>query len=308
VELALQVVGSYDEVLRAARFAEERRLAAISLPDHYLLGRSTDDLSKPAADALTQLAGLARDTDRIALGVLVSPITFRHPAVLVKIAVTIDRMSGGRFSLGIGTGWLDEEHTIFGIPYPPLRERFELLEEALGYLRAALAPEPTAFEGSHFRLEAFDIQPRPVGPLPLIVGGTGREKTPRLAGRYADEYNVYAQPADDIRRRIETARQAAEAAGRDPEALVITTACAPIVGTDEASLRQRLGEMASRFDREPAELEQRWRESGYPIGGPDQAREILAAWEDLGIQRFYVQTFASNHPDDIAETLDVLGG
>ena len=135
------------------------------------------------------LAGLAREIDHLELIVLVSPITFRHPAVMLKMAVTIDHMSRGRFALGIGTGWLDREHEIFGIPYPDMSERYEVAEEALGYLTAALASEPTVFDGRHFRLEPADIMPRPIGPIRLVVGGVG--KTPTLAGRYAGEYNIY---------------------------------------------------------------------------------------------------------------------
>ncbi|MFV9673498.1 MAG: LLM class flavin-dependent oxidoreductase, partial [Acidimicrobiia bacterium] len=134
MEFAFQTVGVYEDVLEVARFSEGRGLAAIALPDHYLMALDEEKAkTTPASDALIQLAGLARDTRNIELVVLVSPITFRHPAVLVKTAITIDRMSGGRFTLGIGTGWMDREHEVFGFDYPPMSERYVMLEEALAY-------------------------------------------------------------------------------------------------------------------------------------------------------------------------------
>ncbi|MEN8113967.1 MAG: LLM class flavin-dependent oxidoreductase, partial [Actinomycetota bacterium] len=174
MEFALQTSGRYEDVLEVARFSEQQGLPAIALPDHYLMGRDDETAAtRPAPDALTQLAGLARETTTLDLVVLVAPITFRHPAVLIKTAITIDRMSGGRFTLGIGTGWMDREHEVFGFPYPPFAERFAMLEEALAYCQAALADPPIGFEGEHYSLEAFPIAPRPVGTVKLLVGGSG---------------------------------------------------------------------------------------------------------------------------------------
>ncbi len=308
VELALQVRGSYEDVLRAARFADSRGLAAIAIPDHYLYGRTEADRSEPAWDAFAQLAGLARETERIGLVALVAPITFRHPAVLLKNAVSIDAMSGGRFSLGVGAGWLAEEHDLFGIPYPSTKERFEVLEEGLGYLRAGLSQPPEDFEGEHFRLRGFDMHPKPAGPLPLVVGGTGGVKTPRLAGLYADEFNVYANRPAVMRERIAIARSVASEAGRDPDALRVSTASPALVGTDEASFRKKLTEAARRFDRTPAELEKRWRsELGFPIGLAGDVAAVLLSWDDVGVSRYYAQLFGATDPDDLEEIVEVLG-
>ena len=151
---------------------------------------------------------------------LVSPITFRHPAVLAKQAVTIDHMSGGRFTLGLGTGWLDEEHRLFGIPYPPWPERWERLEESLGYLRAAFGKSPPGFSGSHYHLDAKPIEPTPTGELRLLVGGFGPRRSPYLAGTYADEYNLaLLGPIDDLEARIDRAREAVAVADRPAGAL-----------------------------------------------------------------------------------------
>ena len=128
MEYGLQVAGPYTELLYAASFAADRGLVALALPDHYLLALDEEEAkTKPAPDAFIQLGGLARETTDIDLVMLVSPITFRHPAVLLKMAVTLNRMSNGRFTLGVGTGWMDREHEIFGFEYPPMAERFDLL-------------------------------------------------------------------------------------------------------------------------------------------------------------------------------------
>ncbi len=304
LELALQTRGSYPQVLAAARWAEQFGLGAFALPDHYLVGRHLDE---PALDAFAVLAGLARETERIRLVVLVSPITFRHPAVLGKMATTIDLMSGGRFSLGVGTGWLEPEHTRFGVDFPPTAERFARLEEALGYLRAYLHGEPPGFEGRHYRIDAFEALPRPAGPVPLVVGGTGASRTPQLAGRYGDEYNVFATPPEPMAERIEKARRAASAAGRDPGRLVLSTAGPVVVGRTGASYRAHLEYRAATAGKTPEETEEELRRTGLPQGSPQQVRRTLAEWDRLGISRCYVQ-LPEFDPALAEETFEVLAG
>lgn len=285
MDLAFQVRGDYPTLLDTARFSEANGLVAMALPDHYLASRTKR--SDPAYDALTQLGGLARETETLELSTLVSPVTFRHPAVTLKSAASLDEMSGGRFSLGLGTGWLEEEHDLFGIPFP--EGRFDLLEEALAYTRAGM--EGRGFEGDHFRLTEFDIHPRP-GNLRIVVGGSGPKRTPELAGRYADEFNVYAGPVAEMREKIELARQAAEDAGRDPEALLISTASPVVTGTGEAAYRKALSVATERFEQEPEELEKRFRERGIPVGL--DAAETIAAMEAIGVGRFYLQMFGTD--------------
>ena len=152
--------GSYHEYLEWARFAESEGVP-LAIPDHYVML----DETMPALDALAVMAGLARETESVDLVLLVSPVTCRHPAVLAKTYATIDLMSRGRFTLGVGTGWRESEHEYFGIPFPGRAVRFGMLEEALQYLHAAFADPPQSFEGTHYSFEAFDVQPRP--PLRL---------------------------------------------------------------------------------------------------------------------------------------------
>lgn len=304
MEFALQTSGTYADVLAAARFSEQRGLPAIALPDHYLMALDEDEAKvTPASDALIQLAGLARDTTDLGLVVLVSPVTFRHPAVLVKTAITIDRMSGGRFTLGIGTGWMDREHEVFGLAYPPLSERFDMLEESLAYARAALSGEPIGYSGEHYTLEAFPISPRPTGTIKLLVGGRGASKTPRLAGTYADEFNVSL--GKDLGGRIGRAREAATAAGRDPNALALSSA-GPVVGAvAESDLEHRLGALAADGGVTKDELAEQLRRRQALVGTHGQLRERFAELEDLGITRFYLQD--EYEADRTPELLDALG-
>ncbi|MCL1594418.1 MAG: LLM class flavin-dependent oxidoreductase, partial [Actinomycetia bacterium] len=174
MEYALQVSGPYQKLLDGASFAQERGLVALALPDHYLMALTDEEAKTTAApDAFVQLGGLARDTKDIDLVMLVTPITFRHPAVIAKMAVTLDRMSGGRFTLGIGTGWMDREHEVFGLAYPDMKERFERLEECLAYVTAAFDPEAPGYQGTYYQLESFPLAPPPLGKIPILVGGTG---------------------------------------------------------------------------------------------------------------------------------------
>lgn len=288
MEFAIQTFGRYEDILNVARFSERRGLPAIALPDHYLMALDEERArTTPAPDALIQLAGLARDTTDLELVVLVSPITFRHPAVLAKTAITIDRMSGGRFTLGLGAGWMDREHEVFGLPYPPMKDRFTMLEEALGYVRAALANEPTGFDGEYYHLEAFPIEPRPVGTVKLMIGGSGPVKTPRLAGTYADEFNVYAGP--DLDRRIGRAREAAVAVGRDPDAILMSSAARVIGAPTRADLEKVLDALAADADTDAAEFRERLQRAGTPVGTYGQLKEQFATMEAAGIKRFYLQ-------------------
>ncbi len=154
MDIAIQAGGTFEELRTTARWAELLGLSTLAVADHYLLSLGDDFGTVPAFDALSQLAALAVETDHIGLAVLVSPITFRHPAVLAKTAVTIDHLSGGRFALGVGTGWLEREHEVFGLGFPETGERFAMLEDALGYLRAFLDPDHPGHDGRWFSLEA----------------------------------------------------------------------------------------------------------------------------------------------------------
>ncbi len=296
---------TYGELRQAARLAESLGLATFGRSDHLAFPR----VAEPhATEAFATLAGLARETERIRLMVLVSPITFRHPALIAKAAATIDEMSGGRFVLGLGTGWMDEEHAAFGLPFPPWDERFARLEEALQYLRAAFGKLPGGFEGTHYRLGSQPVRPLPSGPLPIVVGGTGARRTPRLAGRYADEYNLTFLSAADLTPRIAAARQAAAEAGRRPEDLVISLMAPAVTGHNEAAFRRNLAAVAAAdpFGRDPATIETRFRERGLPVGPAAEAGEVMARLAAMGISRFYLQHLGPFEPGLLEETFSAL--
>jgi alkanesulfonate monooxygenase SsuD/methylene tetrahydromethanopterin reductase-like flavin-dependent oxidoreductase (luciferase family) len=304
MEYALQVAGPYTELLQAASFAMERGLVALALPDHYLLALDEDQAkTKPAPDAFVQLGGLARETKDIGLVMLVSPITFRHPAVLAKMAVTLNRMSGGRFTLGVGTGWMDREHEVFGFEYPPISERFERLEEALAYLTAAFDPDHPGFRGDHFQLEAFPLSPAPIGTIPLLVGGTGRRKTPRLAGLFADEFNIY--PGTDIAGRIQRFRDAALEAGRDPDEIMLSSSGQVVAAATASEFEDLMNKEAADSHISREELDAHFDKRQTPRGTYEQVREQLAELEQLGVSRFYFQGIFV--PTDTGKLLDGLG-
>lgn len=304
MEYALQVAGPYVELLEAASFASDRGLVALALPDHYLLALDEEGAkTTPAPDAFVQLGGLARETNDIDLAMLVSPITFRHPAVLLKMAVTLDRMSNGRFTLGIGTGWMDREHEVFGFEYPPMSERFDRLEEALGYVSAGLDPNNPGFEGDHYRLESFPLSPSPIGRLPLLVGGTGRYKTPRLAGEFADEFNVY--PGPDMVERIQRFREAATDVGRDPDAIRLSSSGQVVASATEAEFEDRMDMDAKAAGLSREELEIHYEKRRTPRGTYEQVNDQLAGFEALGVSRFYLQGVFV--PSDTGKLLDGLG-
>lgn len=304
MEYALQVAGPYVELLDAASFASDRGLVALALPDHYLLALDEEGAkTKPAPDAFIQLGGLARETTDIDLVMLVSPITFRHPAVLLKMAVTLNRMSNGRFTLGIGTGWMDREHEVFGFEYPSMSERFDRLEEALGYVSAGFDPNNPGFEGDHYQLESFPLAPSPIGRIPLLVGGTGKYKTPRLAGEFADEFNVY--PGPDMAERIQRFREAATNAGRHPDSIRLSSSGQVVAAATEAEFQDRMDADADAAGLSREELEVHYEKRQTPRGTYEQVNEQLAGFEALGVSRFYFQGVFS--PSDTGKLLDGLG-
>ena len=303
MEFGLQTIGSsYDEYLAAARWAESKGMAAFAIPDHYIYGTEGDALSRPAHDAFSIMAGLARETTTIELLILVSPITFRHPAVLVKNAATIQEMADGRFKLGVGTGWLQIEHDRFGFDFPDLKERFARTEEALAYLRAAFADPPVDFGGEYYEFRAFDIQPRP--ELRIVVGGTGAIKTPHLAGTYANELNAYPAPPEEYAAKVTRARSSAAAAGRDPASLLISSSGQVVAADTEQDYRDKIAAIAADSGTDPDKIEEEAAKRNAPRGTWDQVRSILGGMKDCGLSRFYFQ--GGFKPDDIEEKLSKL--
>jgi len=297
-----QLGGTYAELLASARWAEARGMVSFARSDHYSwMGAGAAD----ATDAFATLAGLARETSSIRLAVLVSPLTFRHPAVIAKNAVTIDQMSGGRFDIGVGTGWMADEHAVYGLEFPDWSERFARLEEALPYLRAAFSPGHQAFNGAYYSLD-IDARPKPTGKLPIIVGGSGPKRTPTLAGRYADEYNHFIAGTEMLAPKIEVLRTAAEKAGRDPGSILISLMGTVITGRDEAEYHANLSATAAFRGVSTDEVEREARSQRLPIGTRTEVEAALVPLAELGVSRLYLQHFAAIVPEELDRAFGAL--
>jgi F420-dependent oxidoreductase-like protein len=278
-----QMGATYDDQLAVARRTEETGFDAFFRSDHYLT-MGGDGLPGPT-DAWVTLAGLARETRRIRLGTLVTAATFRLPGPLAISVAQVDRMSGGRVELGIGAGWYEAEHTAYGVPFPPVGERFDRYEEQLAILTGLWGTpvgETFDFDGQHYRLSGSPALPKPVqdGGVPIIVGGAGKKRTPRLAARYAAEFNVPFRSVEDNARLFAGVREACAETGRDPASLVYSSAVVLCVGRDEEQFARR----AEAIGREPAEL----RENGI-AGTPAEAVDILGRYAEAGAERVYLQ-------------------
>jgi len=293
-----QFGGTYEQILRAARLAETEGLHSFARSDHLAWDRRH---APDATDAFATIGGLARDTDTVRLAVLVTPITFRHPAIIAKNAATIDQMSGGRFDLGVGTGWNDFEHDALGIPFPEESERWARFEDALGYLEAAFGAGHGRHTGPFYHLD-LDVRPKPTG-IRLIIGGGGPRRTPTLAGTRADEYNVFMCPVDEAREKIHVMREAA--GDRTVEVTMMGTVTA--AGTD-AELADLISAAAGRRNITNDELISRWEKSGVVFGTPPQLREKIAALEDAGVERLYLQWLDLTDYDGLARMVELVRG
>jgi len=283
-----QLGGSYARLLQLAQWAEAEGLDAFARSDHYLSSGSPPHVT----DALASLAGLARETTRIRLTVLVTPITFRHPAVVAKTASTLFEMSGGRFELGVGTGWMELEHEAFGLDLPPLGVRYDMLEEALGYLWAAFGRSDGGFSGRFFELADVTVLPRLGQGTPIVIGGNGPSRTPTLAGRHADEYNVFSMAKTELDARLAVMREAAHDAGRNPDAIKVSMAVSPILSDDDAAHRTVLAERAAARGMDVAEYTGRLDERHIPHGTADQVAAGFADLASWGVDRVYLQQFS----------------
>lgn len=290
--------GTYQQQLEAAQWAESEGLVSFARCDHYLSG---GDPTPESSDAFAVLAGLARETSDIRLCVLVTPITFRHPAVILKNATTIDQMSGGRLDLGVGTGWMELEHEAFGIPFPGWPERWSRFEEALDYLDVAFSEGRSSYQGVHYTLDA-EVKPKPTG-IRTIIGGSGPRRTPTLAGTRADEYNFFLCPADEAREKVAVMQEAAD--GRDVEASVMGPA---LVGKTDDEYRERLEKAASRRNVAAEDFEKRFVDNGYIVGTPDRVADSVAALEDAGVERIYVQWLDLDDLNGMRDTVTIVRG
>jgi len=274
---------TYDDILAVAQTSERLGFDAFFRSDHYMKMGDADDIGLPGpTDAWTTLAGLARETERIRLGTLVSSVTYRPPGILAIQAAQVDQMSGGRVELGLGTGWFEQEHLAYGIPFPA--RRFGLLEEQLEVITGLWntpVGERYNFDGVHYTLVDSPALPKPTqARVPVIVGGGGARRTPALAARFATEFNLPFPDFADIAGKFAGVRAACEAIDRDPQELVYSAALIAVAGADEAEFARR----AAAVGRQPAEL----REHGL-AGTPSEIVDRLGALAESGVECVYLQ-------------------
>ncbi len=200
-----------------ARAADEGGCSRLTLMDHWFQMEQLGGPAEPMLEGYTALGYLAAVTTRLQLGLLVTGVTYRHPGLLAKQVATLDVLSGGRAFLGIGAAWYEREHVGLGVPFPPLGERFERLEEALQVCRQMWGPDEGAYEGRHYRLAETVCRPAPLSaPLPVLIGGSGEKKTLRLVAQYADACNLFATTPDEVGHKVDVLRRHCEDVGRDP--------------------------------------------------------------------------------------------
>jgi alkanesulfonate monooxygenase SsuD/methylene tetrahydromethanopterin reductase-like flavin-dependent oxidoreductase (luciferase family) len=288
---------SWEDWLALAKACEESPIDALFRSDHYgsVMGRE----ERGALDAWATIAGLAAVTSDLRLGTLVSPATFRHPSVLAKNVVTADHISGGgRIELGMGTGWLEEEHRAYGFPFPPLGERFELLEEQIEIVSRQWDEGPLDFSGTHYTLSGNAI-PKPLSRPKLLVGGRAKPRSLRLAARWAGEYNLVMMTAEECAEAVPKVRAAWEEAERPDPVISLMTSC--IIGSDEVDLLER-AHATAEIRGDDANDPEAYLEAERPnslVGTVAQIRERLAELEEIGVERVMLQYLTHRDLDGV---------
>ncbi len=306
---------SYEEQLAVARRAEAAGFEALFRSDHYESFPGPADM--PTTDAWAVVAGLARETTRIRLGVLVSPVTFRTPGNLAKVVITVDEMSRGRIELGVGAGWHDGEHRRHGFPFPEITERADMLEETLEILHGLWeGPDGWSFLGTHYAIEDARFRPRAgsipgrdEGRPPIIVGGEGSPRSYRIAARFADEFNLSSASPQLSIRKFAALDDVLRAAGRDPATLVHSAMAGVLIGRDRDEVRRREAELLQAFDEEGSG--ETWfepRRARWVHGTPDEARARIEQFEAAGVERIMLQDFLPRDLDLIDLAAEALFG
>jgi F420-dependent oxidoreductase-like protein len=285
----------YRTLRNVARATEELGFDAFFRSDHYLKMGGGSGLPGPT-DAWATLAALAVETSRIRLGTLMTAATFRRPGPLAITVAQVDQMSGGRVEFGLGAGWFEAEHAAYGIPFPPLGERFDVLEEQLAIITGLWGTpegETFSFDGAHYRVSDSPALPKPAQRPrpPVLVGGLGARRTPRLAARFADEFNAAFQTVRNSADGFARVREACGATGRDPDSMTYSVAQTVCCGKDEAEFRRR----AAAIGREPEQA----REHGFG-GTPGEVAAKIAQYAEIGAEHIYLQILDLGDLDHLA--------
>jgi F420-dependent oxidoreductase-like protein len=283
---------SYEEQLQIARLAERCGFETLYRSDHYTSFPGA--AGRPTTDAWTVLAGLARETTAIRLGVLVSPVTFRHPGSFAKVVTTVDEMSGGRVDVGIGAGWNEVEHRALGLEFAPIQARADLMEDELALLNGLwMEPDGWSYEGHQIRIDGALFRPRPVQRPrpPIIIGGTGSPRSLRLAVRYADEYNVSSADATECREVFGRLDEECRRAGRDSGSIRRSVMAGMLIGANAAEVEKRAASQMAIVEDGGTDASA-WLDARRPrwvMGTPDEARAMVRRFADAGAQRLMLQ-------------------
>ena len=294
-----QLGASFATLLGAAQATRDAGFSAFFRSDHILKMDSADGLPGPSESFVT-LAAIAARVPDIRLGTLVTSATFRHPSMLAIAAANIDDISGGRLELGLGSGWFEQEHTAYGVPFgESFGERFDRLTEQLEIITGLWDTPPGGsfdYHGAHFQLAGAPGLPKPqqIGRsgtprVPIIIGGNGRKRTPALAAEFADEFNIGFVDLQSVAAQVQRVRAACETAGRDPETLIYSGAQALCLGRDDAEVRRRAQTVGLAEQRPDSDL----------AGTPQQVIDTLSRWGEAGVQRMYLQVLDPSDLDHI---------
>ncbi len=308
---------SYGDQVAIAKRAEANGFETLFRSDHYQ--SFPGPAGRPATDAWAVLAGLARETERIGLGTLVSPMTFRHPGNFAKVVTTVDEMSGGRIEVGVGAGWHELEHRQLGLALPPIGERADLLEDTLAILHGLWGePDGWSYQGHQVSLADAVFYPKPVdvpgrprttigGARPRILVGGGSPRSIRLAAQYADELNLNPRSLEHVRQTYAALDAACSSIGRDPATIMRSATVGVVIGRDEAEVSRRIAAVIEAFGSEasdPAWFSER--RSHWMTGTPDEAREAVQRYEAAGAERIMLGTFLPWDLDMIDLIAEVL--
>ena len=289
---------SYADILAVVQTAEQAGFEAFFRSDHY--ASFPGATGQPTTDAWATLAGLARETTRIHLGTLVSPVTFRLPGNLAKVVATVAEMSGGRLEVGVGAGWNEGEHRQLGLRFPDVRERFDMLEEQLAILHGLWTePDGWSYQGKHWQVENALFYPKPPAPPGrrhpnLLIGGDGGPRMARLVATFADEFNLTSGAVHLVEPAYARLREKCLELGRDPDSLTYSMMTGVLIGRDEAEVRARVTELLKALGGATGADPEAWlaqRRGRWVMGTPDEARERVAALEAVGVQRLMLQDF-----------------
>jgi alkanesulfonate monooxygenase SsuD/methylene tetrahydromethanopterin reductase-like flavin-dependent oxidoreductase (luciferase family) len=302
---------SYEDQLSIARRAEAGGFETLFRSDHYASFPGSAD--QVTTDAWAILAGLARETTKIGLGTLVSPVTFRHPGNFVKLVTTVDQMSGGRLEVGVGAGWNEADHEPLGLPFPSIEERANLMEDQLALLHGLWEEAPGwEFEGHQVVVRGGALVPgpaqragRPIGKNGrtrprIITGSEGSPRGFRMAARYSDEFNLSSSTPEIAREKEAQLDAACAAIGRDPKSLTRSAMVGVLIGATDAEVERRASDLVAALGASgDARAYLDTRRSRWIIGTPDEARAMVRRYAEAGIERIMLQDLLPRDGDMI---------